>query len=202
MRFMRVTAHSATLWRGFEQRHLVDQTLVVVVGDHGEAFGRHGQFSHPNKIYEENCHVPLLLINPRLFAGQRFPVVGGVIDIGPTIAELLSQSPPKTWQGRSLFSATRPNRTYFFAPWSDYLFGYREERIKFLYNATHGTYELYNLATDPAERNNLIEEHREDIPVHMQRLAAWVQNQNRYFRNLVRQKKSWVDSGSGSLPSE
>src|SRR5437870_3804978 len=41
-----------------EERGLAESTLVVVVGDHGEAFGRHKQFTHASKVYEENVHVP------------------------------------------------------------------------------------------------------------------------------------------------
>ena len=168
-----------------EQENLLDETLVVVVGDHGEAFGRHDQLSHGNKIYQENCHVPLLLINPRLFRGERFATVGGMVDVAPTITDVMGIPPAPTWQGRSLFSPHHPNRTYFFAPWSDFLFGYREGSRKFIYNATRDEYELYDLAKDPTEQRNLISQHPGEIDRHLQRIAAWVQYQNRMFDRLL-----------------
>jgi phosphoglycerol transferase MdoB-like AlkP superfamily enzyme len=58
-----------TLLRRLEDRQLLDSTLVIVVSDHGEAFGRHQQFIHATKIYEENVHIPLILIQPTFFNG-------------------------------------------------------------------------------------------------------------------------------------
>jgi hypothetical protein len=60
------------------------------------------------------------------------------------------------WQAHSLFSEERTDRTYFFSPWSDYLFGYRDGNMKFIYNATLDDYEVYDLARDPEERFNRI----------------------------------------------
>ena len=78
---------------------VADSTLVVVVGDHGEAFGQHGRFGHGNTVrelrnmggnfghgsdlYEENIHVPMILINSRLFQGEEDSTVGGLVDIAP-----------------------------------------------------------------------------------------------------------------------
>ena len=92
----------------------LDTTLVVVVGDHGEAFGQHGQWIHASHIYEENIRVPLMLINRRLFGGQQYDTVGGLVDIVPTVLDLLNVSDPTRWQGRSLFASSRSSRTYFF----------------------------------------------------------------------------------------
>ena len=175
-----------TLAEWLERERWLDDTLIVVVGDHGEAFGRHDQLSHGNKIYEENTHVPLLLIKPGTFNGQHYPTVGGLVDIAPTITDLLGEPAPDTWQGRSLFASNRPDRTYFFAPWSDYLFGYREGKTKFIYNATRDEYEIYDLSVDPTEQTNLVELYRPEIPARIERLAAWVQYQNRMYDRLLK----------------
>ena len=168
-----------------EAKKLLEETLIVVVGDHGEAFMRHNQLSHGNKIYEENCRVPLILINPALFAGQRYDTVGGIVDVAPTISDVLGLPPAAQWQGRSLFSSDRPNRTYFFAPWSDHLFGLREGNRKFIYNASQDYYELYDLSADPTEQTNLINAHQNDIQGYVEHLAAWVQYQERMFEQLL-----------------
>ena len=175
----------ATLMQSLKNAGVADETLVVVAGDHGEAFGRHNQLSHAGGIYEENCHVPLMLINSKLFNGRRYATVGGLVDIAPTIMEILGRRPSDQWQGRSLFSGDRTNRTYFFSPWSDYLFGYRDGNMKFLYNASSDQYEIYDLSRDPAERINMIADQRGQIGHSMSRLAGWVQYQNRLFRRLI-----------------
>jgi len=175
-----------TFMEFLEKAGVADQTLVVVVGDHGEAFGRHHQWSHASGIYEENCHVPLILINSKLFHGQRYASVGGMIDIAPTVLEMLGIRPPQQqWQGRSLFSTHRNDRTYFFSPWSDYLFGYRDGKIKFLYNASRDRYEIYDLSRDAEERINLATDQSQQIRPGVSRLAAWVQYQDRLFRRWM-----------------
>jgi phosphoglycerol transferase MdoB-like AlkP superfamily enzyme len=174
-----------TLMQSLEKAGIAGETLVVVVGDHGEAFGRHNQWSHAGGIYEENCHVPLMLINAKLFKGQRHPAVGGLIDIAPAIMDVLGKPPSEQWQGRSLFSDRRTNRTYFFSPWSDYLFGYRDGNMKFLYNASGDRYEIYDLSHDPQEKVNLVAGRREQIGPSLSRLAGWVQYQDRLFRRLM-----------------
>ncbi len=171
--------------RALEKRQLADSTLVVVVGDHGEAFGRHHQWAHAGKIYEENLHVPLLLINRRLFHGEESEVLGGLIDIAPTVMELMQLPSSPRWQGRSLLGDDRPARIYFFAPWSDFLFGYREGDHKYIYNATTRQYEVYNLRADPLETTNLAAESPDLVATVPHRLAAWVQYQDKLFQKAL-----------------
>lgn len=102
------------LLRALEERGLEPSTLVVVVGDHGEAFGRHNQTTHASKLYQENVHVPLMLINSSLFSGEQWPMIGGLIDLAPTILDVLGLAAPDEWQGRSLWSVARSGRAYFF----------------------------------------------------------------------------------------
>ena len=168
-----------------EKIGLAESTLVVVVGDHGEAFGRHSQFTHASKVYEENVHIPLIFINPKLFKGEEHFAVGGLIDLDPTIMDLLNLPSPGNWQGRSLFSDNRSNRVYFFAPWSGFIFGFREDNRKFIFNAHRNTYEIYDLLKDPLETANLSEQFPDAATMIQQRLAAWVQYQNGIINNSI-----------------
>jgi arylsulfatase A-like enzyme len=168
-----------------KQDKLSDSTLIVVVGDHGEAFGRHGQITHARKIYEENIHVPCVFINPG-FAPERRKEVGGLVDVAPTIMDILGYAPHDKWQGTSLFAEQRENRVYFFAPWNDYLFGYREGNEKFIYDASHNSTEIYNLKDDPEETRNLAPGSPEKIKIGHQRLAAWSQFVNQFIDSVIR----------------
>jgi hypothetical protein len=173
---------TVALVREYVAKH--KDTLVVVVGDHGEAFGRHGQSGHASMVYEENVHVPFVLINPRLFKGETFDAVGGVVDVAPTVLDLMALPAPPRWQGRSLFDPGRGGRTYFFAPWSDYLFGMREGNLKTIYNATTGSHELYDLSADPRETKNLAADMPDVVAGAQRRLAAWVQYQGKLYSSL------------------
>jgi arylsulfatase A-like enzyme len=172
------------LLRGLESRGLLESTLVIVTGDHGEAFGEHGRTNHQS-VYEEDLRVPLLLINRRLFHGERDSTVAGLIDLAPTILDLLGYPLPARWQGRSLFDQERSGRVYFFAPYSSVYFGYREGSRKFIYNASYDTAELYDLRTDPLEQVNLAPRNAEAVAAGRDRLAAWARYQERYYAGLL-----------------
>jgi lipoteichoic acid synthase len=167
------------LLRSLEERGLLDSTLVVVAGDHGEAFGQHGNAFH-RFLYEEEVRVPLLLINPRLFHGERDSVSGGLMDIAPTVLDLLGHPLPAEWQGRSLFDPGRPQRVYLFGPYSG-LFGLREGSRKFIYDPIANEVQLYDLSTDPHERLNIAAGHPEEVQEARERLAAWVQHLERFY---------------------
>jgi arylsulfatase A-like enzyme len=157
----------------------------VLVGDHGEAFGRHGQTTHASHIYEENLHVPCVFLNPA-FSKKEFPGLGGLIDIAPTILSFLNQPAPAMWQGKDLFTATENDRVYFFASWSDYLFGYREGKHKYIFNATRNLTEVYDLESDPLESNNIVDKVESNIEVTHQRMAGWVQSVNRFIEERTK----------------
>jgi len=81
---------------------IADSTLVVVLGDHGEAFGRHGDRVHGSAIYEDNVRIPLVFINKALFHGEVADTIGGIVDVAPTVAHLIGLERGSNWQGRSI----------------------------------------------------------------------------------------------------
>jgi arylsulfatase A-like enzyme len=82
-------------------------TLVVFTSDHGEAFGEHGIFLHDD-LYAGTLHVPLILRFPgRLPAGARVTQRVRLLDLMPTVLDLLGVPPPSGMQGRSLAAAAR-----------------------------------------------------------------------------------------------
>jgi arylsulfatase A-like enzyme len=170
-----------SLLRALAERGLSDSTLIVVVGDHGEAFGEHAHTNH-FLLYQEDLHVPLLLINPRLFRGETDTTLAGLIDLAPTVMTLLGLVSPDGWQGRSLFDRSRTGRVYFFAPFSSVYFGYLEGTKKVIYNASGDTWELYDVRADPGERHNLARQEPEALRRGRDRLAAWVQYQREFYR--------------------
>lgn len=166
---------------GLEARGLDSTTLVVVVGDHGEAFGQHGQYGHATALYEENIKVPLYFINPVLFSGQRKNDIAGLKDLGATSLAVLGVQPPAQWQGRNLFYSDT-DESFFFAPWSDYLFAYRKGNMKYIFNETRNTFEIFNLKSDPGENINLAGDvTAKDVEFARNRVAAWVQFQDAVF---------------------
>jgi arylsulfatase A-like enzyme len=176
------------LYRQLEARGLSESTLIVVLGDHGEAFGQHGQRTHSKTIYDEELRIPLVMISPHLTdRPQRLDVLGQQLDIGPAILDLLGLDAPGEWQGRSLFSSNRTNRAYFFTGFHQYLFGVVEGDRKYIWNASTARGSMFDLRQDPGERVDLIRSQGGDA-LHQQlhrRLASWAYFQNRYLETLL-----------------
>lgn len=166
------------LMSGLEQRKMLEQTLVLVVGDHGEAFGSHKQKTHASRIYEENVHIPLIIFNPVLFKGTTDNRIGGMVDIPPTISHILGLNKPQQWQGTSLLTKHYKGRTYFISPYSEFLFGTRHQEWKYIYNGVTNFSELYNLKNDPKELVNVAQQHPEIVKQEFEMLAAWIQYHN------------------------
>ena len=99
--------------------------------------------------------------------------------------DLFGHPLPNGWQGRSLFSPHRSPRVYFFAPWTEFLFGYCENDRKMMFNASRNRLEVYDLAADPEETRNIADAHPELAREIPERLAAWVQYQRRMLAPLM-----------------
>jgi arylsulfatase A-like enzyme len=171
----------ARLLNSLRERGLADDTIVIITGDHGEAFGYpHESYGHSGKVHQEDVHVPLMIWSPALFSGgSRSKTIGGHVDLSPTILDLLNQPLPATWQGRSLFSPHHPQRAYFYGAMDNYYFGLREGRLKYIYNATLGRDAMYDLETDPLEQRNISEQRPQEGKRMRARLAAWLAYQKK-----------------------
>jgi arylsulfatase A-like enzyme/Flp pilus assembly protein TadD len=166
-----------TLLTALRAHGLYDQTLVVVVADHGEAFGEHGERSHGLFLYDETLRVPLLVKLPG--AGSAHPLVEsrvGLVDIAPTLLQQAGIVPPAAMQGISLLELMKPSagksattaksdmgtqdRPQFAE--TDYpyrAFGWSSLRAwragKYLYIDAPGR-ELYDQSLDPEAAHNLV----------------------------------------------
>ncbi len=139
----------------------LDDVFLVVVGDHGEGLGDHGEETHTILLYEELLRVPLLIRPPGgLGAGERTPDLVSVVDVFPTMLEALELGSPGNVDGVSLVQAGGfgPRGVYFESydgylnyGWSP-MAGWMDARGKYV----HGTNpEFYDLDTDAGERTNL-----------------------------------------------
>jgi arylsulfatase len=95
------------LFAALERRGLLRNALVIVTADHGEEFREHGQLTHGVDLYEELVHVPLLLRGPGIDAGRVVDVPVSLVDVAPTILDLLGLPPEPRFVGRSLAALLR-----------------------------------------------------------------------------------------------
>lgn len=82
---------------------LLENSIIVVTSDHGQMFGEHGKWIHRNSLYEEVVRVPLLFRYPaRLASGQVLTTPVHMMDITPTLLDLVDVPVPNHMQGQSL----------------------------------------------------------------------------------------------------
>jgi choline-sulfatase len=82
---------------------LYDRTLIALMSDHGEALGQHGEREHGYFLYDETIHVPLLIKLPkRRFSGRRVETRSGLVDVAPTILQIVGLPIPTAMQGQPL----------------------------------------------------------------------------------------------------
>ncbi len=91
-----------SFWEGLSPARRRD-TLVVVLGDHGEELGDHGEQGHGASLYDEVLHVPLILRLPGgRDGGHRAPWQVRTLDLAPTVTGALGFPPSPRWQGTDL----------------------------------------------------------------------------------------------------
>ena len=162
---------------------LDEDTLIVVVGDHGQAFGYpHDTYIQGRTVYEEDVHVPLMFWFPRLYhSAMRSKTIGGQVDLAPTIAALAGLPAAPDWQGRSLLDTDHPPRAYFYVAEDHFTLGVREDHWKYIFDLREGIEKLYDLDRDPNEQQNLAMAQPERCARLRQRLAAWTEANRRQY---------------------
>ena len=158
---------------GLEKRDLLENTLLVIYGDHGEAFGEHpGNYGHTLYLYEENVRVPLIFWMPAQLQAARVPRITSLVDIGPTICDLLGFTPPLDFEGNSAFNSTG-QPALFCTDYSMRLRGIRFGEWKMILEKDTGYTRLYDLGRDPLEQTNLSTMHPEVVSALRERFFEW-----------------------------
>jgi len=156
---------------GLRTRGMLDDAVIVVVADHGESLTEHDYyFNHGAHLYEPSLRVPLVVVGPGVPAGARVDELVEVVDVAPTVLELLALPPTAELSGRSLLPVVRGEsagervaRSICFDRASNQAtgsfmryrrIGLRGQTFSFIYRE-EGAEELYNLVDDPQERVDL-----------------------------------------------
>jgi len=186
------------LIHGLEARGRQQNTLWIVFGDHGEAFGQHeGNFGHTFQLYDENVRVPFLIAAPGLLREQiRSQRVVSLIDTTPTALDLMGVRAPAVSQGRSILD-DEPRLALFFADYSLGMVGLRDGPMKFISELDSGRARLFDVVRDPDERRNIAGLHVTQVGEYERTLRGWSAAQKQRlrtrseFRNPLRMQCVW-----------
>ena len=137
-----------------EETGLADNTVVVLLSDHGESFGEHSFPGHGFAFHDEQLRIPWILKGPGVPSDVRVSGSASLTDVAPTILELLQIPPLEQGQGRSLraamFGETIPaDREVFFSWHQRGALGARNQEWKSIY--TEAETRNYPLTSDPFE---------------------------------------------------
>jgi len=140
-----------------QTRNLLENTLLVVLGDHGEEFQEHGGIVHGFALYDEVLHVPMLMRLPQ--ADAQHGNIKGLrqqIDVLPTIIESLGlklQGQPMA--GRSLLSSPGHEALFFGTHLERSFLALREGSYKYLYDLSRDSIKVFDLKQDPGEHSDV-----------------------------------------------
>jgi arylsulfatase A-like enzyme len=177
--------------QALEDKGILDETLIIYMGDNGFSFGEHGLIDKRH-FYEESAKVPFLVRYPEVLeGGQVITDMVQNIDVGPTILDVAGIEKPEHMHGSSIVPILKGNtpedwRTQIFYeyyweydfPHTPTMHGVRDGRYKLIrYHGIWDTNEFYDLENDPYEMENLIhsEEHQERIREMTEDLYSWLE---------------------------
>jgi arylsulfatase A-like enzyme len=205
------------LFNKLRQLGIADNTLIIVVSDHGEEFWEHGWTAHGHSLYQELAHSMFLMWNPKLLpAPRRIGEPVQLIDVMPTVLDLLNVKAPEIMEGQSLaalakgqpFQRRVPVMTSRYAHAGARAGGVPENRTdtvalieagwKLIYrdkgkDAGINRVELYDRRTDRTETKNIASQNPQQVERMMVEVGKWMDAQKQIKRLLGPGGKSTLD---------
>lgn len=137
------------------RKKLLDHTIFIVLGDHGELFGEHGNIMHGNTLYQEEIKTPLLIYAPSLFKPAHINELTNITDLLPTLLQTMGIDYGSQLQGESIFDTSRKRQYAFSYSDQDDIAAINQQNIKMIISFSKGSCVTYDLNKDPHENHPL-----------------------------------------------
>lgn len=164
-----------------------DKAWIILTSDHGESFGEEGKMLHGNNLRQTEAHIPLLIKMPqKQLAGTRISQPVSLVDLLPTVVEILGLPQPPSGDGVSLLPLLRPNPpeqarrlfAHIDLPWAR-----QRAMLSWPYKIIaeiEGDQFLYDLTSDPREERNLAQERQAELARLYKELTAGSREEVRF----------------------
>jgi arylsulfatase A-like enzyme len=155
-----------------QESEMDENSVIVLLSDHGEGFWEHGLVEHGNSLYNELLHIPLIIWAPgRIPAGSTVPELVRLVDVMPTLLELAGIENDGVYRGRSLLPLLGMGEdgqrlAYSEAPHSVMVRGKALQSVTEKYirtNVDGPSPEYYDLSSDPEEHQDLSDRGRPEM---------------------------------------
>lgn len=148
----------ASLRAAFEAEGIWDKTMVVVTADHGDEFWEHGGVGHGHNIHQELVHVPLVMYYPPAIKANTVVRAGvDVLDVYPTLVDIVGKKRPSNLQGKSILPLTYNAHGGYPEPATatKYLGHYAMQTDRWKLYLRKGDFSLYDRNADPLEMKHV-----------------------------------------------
>jgi arylsulfatase A-like enzyme/Tfp pilus assembly protein PilF len=189
-----VDKNIGSLFNELRKKGIFDRTLIVLAGDHGEGLGEHEEPTHSIFIYDTTIRVPLIMGYPgRIPAGIRINPVVSLVDVVPTVLDLLEIESTAEFNGKNLLELVEGSSDEERFIYSESMFPYlnygwskvmslRGSRWKYIKAPRP---ELYDMVSDPSELNNLVHSEKETAERLEATLSSIITETNSLDTNLA-----------------
>jgi len=176
---------------GFEERKLAEDTVFLIMGDHGEGLNIHpNNWIHSAELYEENIQTLAYLYQPRHIRSPiHYPHPVQHIDALPTLYDILGWEVPEQYEGVSIFRPY-PRRMAIHYTWrSKRLAALRDGPIKALLNLRNRKAVAFDLAADPEEKVDISAQHKPFIDHGWQFFDAFLPQRTQLIRSYPKKSE-------------
>lgn len=189
-----LAARVQSLLKSLSSRGDLENTVVVLTGDHGEEFREHGSLAHKEKLYDELVHVPLSFAGPSLTGTRTVESVVSAVDIPVTLlTEFGDESVdiPNSYRGQNVFDPSYDREGAFSEiahsrerniSVEQLLVSYRTAEWKYILDSQRDSNELFNIDADPSETNDVAGANPTVESTFSDRIAAHIEP---YFQSEV-----------------